>query len=91
MTLFNRLSVFGGEFSLDVAEAVAGVDGIASEYVLEGLSHLVDKSLIQSIPNRATGPRTDCSTRCARTDGRVWPMPAGSKQPRITSSTLPWR
>ena len=48
--LFNRLSVFGGEFSLDVAEAVAGVDGSASEYVLEGLSHLVDKSLIQSTP-----------------------------------------
>ncbi len=45
--LFNRLSVFGGEFSLDVAAAVAGVDGIASGYVLEGLSHLVDKSLIQ--------------------------------------------
>jgi predicted ATPase/DNA-binding SARP family transcriptional activator len=48
--LFNRLSVFGGEFSLDVAEAVAGVDGIASGYVLEGLSHLVDKSLVQLIP-----------------------------------------
>jgi predicted ATPase/DNA-binding SARP family transcriptional activator len=45
--LFNRLSVFGGEFRLDVAEAVAGVAGIASGYVLEGLSHLVDKSLVQ--------------------------------------------
>ena len=45
--LFNRLSVLGAEFSLGVAEAVAGVDGIASGYVLEGLSHLVDKSLVQ--------------------------------------------
>ena len=47
--LFNRLSVFGREFSLDVAETVAGVDGISSEYVLDGLSHLVDKSLIQLV------------------------------------------
>jgi non-specific serine/threonine protein kinase len=45
--LFNRLSVFSGDFRLDVAEAVAGGDGIASVYVIEGLSHLVDKSLIQ--------------------------------------------
>ena len=51
--LFNRLSVFGGEFSLDVAEAVAGVDGISSGYVLEGLSHLVDKSLVQLTSDRA--------------------------------------
>jgi DNA-binding SARP family transcriptional activator/predicted ATPase len=48
--LFSRLSVFGGEFGLDVAEAVAGVNGISPEYVLEGLSHLVDKSLVQLTP-----------------------------------------
>jgi predicted ATPase len=42
-TLFNRLSVFVGGFTLEAAEAVCGVSGID---VLDLLTALVDKSLV---------------------------------------------
>jgi len=45
-TLFARLSMFGGGFDLEAAEAVAAGDGLVSEDVLDLLSGLVDKSLV---------------------------------------------
>jgi non-specific serine/threonine protein kinase len=46
--LFDRLSVFAGGFALEAAEAVCAGDGIGPEDVLELLSRLVDKSLVQA-------------------------------------------
>ncbi len=57
-TLFRRLAVFNGSFSLDAAEAVAGGEGIEPgaversaaitplPFVLDGIASLVDKSLL---------------------------------------------
>ena len=45
-TLFRRLSVFAGSFTLEVAESVCAGAGIDRDEVLELLSHLVDKSLV---------------------------------------------
>jgi predicted ATPase/class 3 adenylate cyclase len=45
-TLFNRLGIFAGGFSLDAAGAVCSGDGIDEADVLELLSSLTDKSLI---------------------------------------------
>lgn len=47
-TIFRRLAVFPGSFALDAAEAVAGGDGLDPLSVLDGLSSLVDKSLVQA-------------------------------------------
>jgi predicted ATPase/DNA-binding CsgD family transcriptional regulator len=44
---FSRLSVFGGGFDLDAAEAVAGGDGIHYQQGLDLLVRLVDRSLVQ--------------------------------------------
>lgn len=44
--LLERLAVFPGTFSLESAEAVAADDRVATEEVLDGISALVDKSLI---------------------------------------------
>ena len=45
-TLFARLSVFAGGFTLEAAEAVCSGDGVESDDVLVLLSSLVDKSLV---------------------------------------------
>lgn len=45
-TLFRRLSVFGGGFTLDVAERVCVDDVLDADTVLDVLASLVDKSLI---------------------------------------------
>jgi non-specific serine/threonine protein kinase len=45
-TLFRRLAVFAGGFTLEAAEAVAGSPDDASAPVLETLSRLIDKSLV---------------------------------------------
>jgi predicted ATPase/Tfp pilus assembly protein PilF len=45
-TLFARLSVFAGGFTLDAAEAVCGGDRIPPGELLDLLTHLVDKSLV---------------------------------------------
>ncbi|HET7603219.1 MAG TPA: tetratricopeptide repeat protein, partial [Gemmatimonadales bacterium] len=52
-TLFRRLGVFVGGFTLDAAETVAGT-GID---VLAGLSSLVDKSLVRQQTDSSTEPR----------------------------------
>ena len=46
--LFRRLAVFAGGFTLDAAAAVAGMGEDAEFVVLEGISSLVDKSLLVS-------------------------------------------
>jgi non-specific serine/threonine protein kinase len=45
-TLFMRLSVFAGSFTVEAAEAVCAGDGIGPEEVLDLLASLVDKSLV---------------------------------------------
>jgi len=45
--LLRRLSVFVGSFTLDAAEQVGSADGIDPQQVLELLSRLVDRSLVQ--------------------------------------------
>ena len=48
--LLSRLSVFAGGFSLDRAELVCANGAIADHEVLDRLSSLVDKSLVQADP-----------------------------------------
>src|SRR6266567_3728375 len=51
-TLFCRVGVFAGNWSLEAAEAVGGGDGIKPSTVLDLLGHLVDKSLVVAqLPN----------------------------------------
>lgn len=45
--VFARLSVFAGSFSLDAGEKVCGFDPISAYEVLDIVSSLVDKSLVQ--------------------------------------------
>jgi len=45
-TLFRRLSVFRGGFSLEAVEAICAGNGIEQNEALDLLSHLVDKSLV---------------------------------------------
>ena len=44
--LFRRLSVFAGGFDLDAAAAVCGDDDLDAEAMVDGVSRLVDKSLV---------------------------------------------
>jgi predicted ATPase/DNA-binding CsgD family transcriptional regulator len=53
-TLFRRLAVFVGGCTLEAAEAVAGEPGLG---VLEGMSALVEQSLIQSVQPMRSAPR----------------------------------
>lgn len=48
MTLFRRVSIFLGGFTLDAVERVSRWDGLNSANLLELLSQLLDKSLIMS-------------------------------------------
>jgi non-specific serine/threonine protein kinase len=45
-TLFRRLAVFAGSWTLEAAESVGVGDGIEAEVVLDLLTSLVDKSLV---------------------------------------------
>jgi non-specific serine/threonine protein kinase len=47
-TLFDRLAVFAGGFSLEAAEAVCAGDGLDQEDILPLLSQLVEKSLVNA-------------------------------------------
>jgi predicted ATPase/two-component SAPR family response regulator len=49
--LLARLSVFSGTFSLDAVEAVCAGDPLADEDLLDGISALVEKSLIVMVPD----------------------------------------
>jgi non-specific serine/threonine protein kinase len=47
VTLFRRLSVFAGGWTLEAAEQVCAGDGLAREDILDLLERLVDRSLVQ--------------------------------------------
>lgn len=49
-TLFRRLSVFSGGFTLEAAEEVASGPGLSRGRVLDLLFRLVDKSLVYPVP-----------------------------------------
>jgi predicted ATPase len=53
-TLFNRLGVFGADFSLEASVAICSGDGIAPSRMVELFGSLVDKSLVTSEPH---GPK----------------------------------
>jgi predicted ATPase/DNA-binding CsgD family transcriptional regulator len=55
--LFRRLAVFVDGFTLEAAEAVAGVPGNLSVNVLDGVSSLVDKGLLHSVDHPDQEPR----------------------------------
>lgn len=55
-TLFYRLSVFAGGWTLDAAETVGASEGIGAEGVLDVLSQLVAKSLV--LTTESTASRT---------------------------------
>jgi predicted ATPase/DNA-binding CsgD family transcriptional regulator len=55
-TVLRRLSVFAGGFTLEAAEAVCASDDIAQPDVLDLLSDLVDKSLVD-VERRQVEPR----------------------------------
>jgi predicted ATPase/transcriptional regulator with XRE-family HTH domain len=54
-SLFRRLAVFAGGFTLDGAEAVAAADGRLA--VLDGLVALVEQSLVRQMPGADAEPR----------------------------------
>jgi predicted ATPase/DNA-binding CsgD family transcriptional regulator len=56
-TLFGRLSVFVGGWTLEAGEALLAGDGIEKYAVLNLLSRLVDKSLVTTETPRERGPR----------------------------------
>jgi non-specific serine/threonine protein kinase len=45
-TVFRRLAVFAGSYSLEAAEAVCAGEGVAEAEVLDLLTHLVERSLV---------------------------------------------
>jgi predicted ATPase/DNA-binding SARP family transcriptional activator/DNA-binding CsgD family transcriptional regulator len=55
--LFGRLSAFAGGFTLEAAEGVGAGEGIEEADVLELLSLLVDKSLVEAEENWERGAR----------------------------------
>ena len=55
-TLFRRLAVFAGGFTLEAAEEVVAAAGRPLD-VLEGVSGLIDKSLVRPAEQDAAEPR----------------------------------
>ncbi|MDQ6675410.1 MAG: helix-turn-helix domain-containing protein, partial [Chloroflexota bacterium] len=56
-TLFARLAVFAGGWTLEASEAVCAGDGLAREAVLDVLAQLVDRSLVAVDPTPGGGVR----------------------------------
>ncbi len=55
--LFRRLAVFSGGFTLEAAEAVAGEAGALSIDILDGVTALVDESLVRPTETLDATPR----------------------------------
>jgi predicted ATPase/DNA-binding winged helix-turn-helix (wHTH) protein len=55
--LFRRLGVFAGGCTLDAADAVCNTDVDLEPELIDGLSSLVDKNLLQRTDRRMTEPR----------------------------------
>lgn len=55
--LFRRLGVFVGGCTLEAAEAVCNTDGDLGAEAFEGMSSLIDKSLIRQVDDGADEPR----------------------------------
>jgi predicted ATPase/DNA-binding SARP family transcriptional activator len=53
--LLRRLSVFAGSFSLEAAEAVCAGDPLDTEDILDGVTALVDKSLVTMLASEGEG------------------------------------
>jgi predicted ATPase/serine/threonine protein kinase len=68
-TLLCRLSVFPGGWTLDAAEEVCANDGLEKESILDLLSHLVDKSLV-NVEDEASGDRRYRCLETVRQYGR---------------------
>ncbi len=51
-SLLRRLSIFAGHFSLDAAEAVCADEALPADSILEHLSQLVAKSLVQPVDDQ---------------------------------------
>ncbi|MGD8539821.1 MAG: protein kinase [Candidatus Aminicenantes bacterium] len=60
--LFNRLSVFTGDFSLEAVENVCTDDRLNRDYILPVLSQLVDKSLVNTENQEDESVRYRCLT-----------------------------
>lgn len=52
--LFARLSLFAGECTLDAVEAICGADGSLGIDAMDGISSLVEKSLVRQIADDAS-------------------------------------
>jgi predicted ATPase/DNA-binding CsgD family transcriptional regulator len=55
--LFRKLSIFAGGFTLAGAEAVIGTEGSTTITVLDGITSLVDKSLLRQVEESVGEPR----------------------------------
>ena len=65
--LFRRLAVFAGSCTLEAAEAVCNPRQDPGLSVLDGMSSLVDKSLIQQVDAAPASCASRCSRPCAST------------------------
>jgi non-specific serine/threonine protein kinase len=77
--LLDRLSVFSGGWTLEAAEVVCSGDGIRKEAMLDLLSHLLDKSLV-NIEQDATGSQRYRFLETVRQYGRERLLRSGKVQ-----------
>ncbi len=87
--LFRRLAVFVGGFTLDAADEVAGAVAGSAVDALEGVTALVDHSLLREEP----GPGARRATRCSRQSASTrWRAPRdrrrGEGRPRRLRGAL---
>jgi predicted ATPase len=63
-TVFRRLAVFAGDWGLEAEETVCAGEGLASASLLDILTRLVDKSLVQVVQQNGEGDIA-CGSRFA--------------------------
>ena len=63
-SVFRRLSVFAGGFTLESAEAVMTAEGDLAFDPLDAVSSLVEKSLLREDDAARSPPVSSCSKRC---------------------------